>query len=222
MVIKQAEVPVEYEIITAKEQEIKYCRGCTRCFAAGACVLDPVDKFDAIKEKILKADLVVLGSPVYSTTITGQMKTFFDRLAYWTHLLKLAGKPGVSIVTASCNSVLDTSTYMKKIMQYLGLELICNIGCTIDIPRMLEDSSFVDDIIPSYVKVISDYINGNKVVKSNEFHEKYYQHLKNTYKIPQVIEHAEVRYWQETGYLNFQSYQKLLEHLQGKSYNISS
>lgn len=207
---------VEYEILTPRELQLKHCCGCKNCFSKGSCHLDKVDSFDKIKDKLINADMIIFGSPVYAGTVTSDMKLFIDRLSYWLHLLTLVGKPGISIVTASGNSYRETSSYLKRIMQILGMEVVGNIICTIDAPRMIDDPHFINESIPAYAELLNQYIEGHKEVKSTEFHEKYFQYLKNAYSIPYDIDHAELNYWKKSGYLNFDNYEQLLEFIRSQ------
>ena len=67
-------------------------RGCGSCFYCkrvgndqGICATQ--DDLTSILEKIRSADGLVLGSPIYYGTITGEMKSFLERLLfpYWTY-----------------------------------------------------------------------------------------------------------------------------------------
>jgi putative NADPH-quinone reductase len=65
------------ELINLYDHEIKHCIGCWSCYREGSCFHD--DDFEALFTKLRDADAVVLGSPVYIGTMSGLMKTFFDR-----------------------------------------------------------------------------------------------------------------------------------------------
>jgi multimeric flavodoxin WrbA len=67
------------EKIRLAEQDINYCTGCCSCInKPGRCVQK--DGMNAILERILEADVLVLASPVYFRSFNGQMKTFMDRV----------------------------------------------------------------------------------------------------------------------------------------------
>ena len=63
-------------------------QGCTSCFACklkggksyGRCAIQ--DDLTPVLEKIHDADAVVLGSPIYLGTATGEMRSFLERLIY--------------------------------------------------------------------------------------------------------------------------------------------
>src|SRR5512135_1393038 len=63
-------------------------KGCISCFACktiggksyGKCVVK--DDLKPIFRKIEKADAIILGSPIYYGTVTGEMKSFMERLLF--------------------------------------------------------------------------------------------------------------------------------------------
>ncbi|KKM11790.1 hypothetical protein SY88_06235 [Clostridiales bacterium PH28_bin88] len=66
------------ELIELSDYQIKSCRGCNRCLHQTTCSIGDDDNA-VLHQKLLQADGVILGSPVYFGNITGQMKTFIDR-----------------------------------------------------------------------------------------------------------------------------------------------
>lgn len=55
----------------------KNCRGCNACHKKGTCIL--TDDLTPIFDQVLAADILVLASPIYSMTVTAEMKSFIDR-----------------------------------------------------------------------------------------------------------------------------------------------
>ncbi len=68
----------ETEKISLREKEVNYCKACYACFQTGRCVQK--DDMEDIIHKVKTADVLVLASPTYFMTMSGQMKTFIDRL----------------------------------------------------------------------------------------------------------------------------------------------
>ncbi len=62
----------------------------------GTCVLK--DNLNEVREKMIKFDGLVIGSPTYNREITGQLKTFYDRLWYDIHNQTFAGKYAICII----------------------------------------------------------------------------------------------------------------------------
>ena len=66
------------ELLELRGKKINYCLGCNTCQKnGGTCVY--TDDVPLILEKMIKADIIVLASPIYFYSITGQMKTLIDR-----------------------------------------------------------------------------------------------------------------------------------------------
>lgn len=69
----------DHEIIRLNDLDYKGCQGCGLCRKEGAtgCVQD--DDMQALYEKIISADVIIIGSPIYYGYLTGQTKCFIDR-----------------------------------------------------------------------------------------------------------------------------------------------
>ena len=65
------------EIVSLREKNIAFCRGCFACQKLGKCVIK--DDANDIADKICAADVVVWATPIYYYEMTGQMKTMIDR-----------------------------------------------------------------------------------------------------------------------------------------------
>jgi len=76
------------ELILLRNLSYNHCRGCLACYETGECV--QCDDMKKIFNKLLKADLIVIGSPLYYGNVSGLMKSFIDRTipAYEKGLLK--------------------------------------------------------------------------------------------------------------------------------------
>ncbi len=70
----------DVELVTLRNKTIKPCTGCYTCWTKtpGECIFD--DDMAELRRTFRKADLVVLATPLYIFSATGQMKTFLDRL----------------------------------------------------------------------------------------------------------------------------------------------
>ena len=68
----------QVEKIRVQEKKISPCLACYGCRGTGVCVQK--DDMDAIYPHYKDADLVVLASPMYYWSLSGQLKCAFDRL----------------------------------------------------------------------------------------------------------------------------------------------
>jgi len=70
----------ETECINLVEHSVHHCLGCLCCWTKtpGKCVI--ADDMAAFLDKIIAADILILGTPLYIFSMTGLMKNFIDRL----------------------------------------------------------------------------------------------------------------------------------------------
>jgi len=83
------------EFIKLINYRIEPCRACWGCLSHSTCRIE--DDFSAVlTSRLLEADAVVLGSPVYFNNVSAQLKAFIDRT--WSLRGKLRNKIGGAIV----------------------------------------------------------------------------------------------------------------------------
>lgn len=66
------------KFVAVRDIDLKFCSGCMYCQSHGACVLK--DSMNSLYEDFQNADILVFASPVYYYSVSGQLKTFLDRL----------------------------------------------------------------------------------------------------------------------------------------------
>lgn len=107
------------EVVNLYAKKISGCRACDKCKATiDACNVK--DDMTAITRKIIKADCVIISSPVYMGQISGPMKTFLDRWCVFFDsdfkMRHLPGKQLVTIVTsgAPAKEYAPVAAYLNK------------------------------------------------------------------------------------------------------------
>ncbi len=90
-----AKAGVETEYVSLAGRAIGPCIGCERCRKEDYCTVH--DDWDAIADRMLEAEVVVLGSPTYYYDVNGQTKNFIDRTYSFYHRRQLAGRGGVAV-----------------------------------------------------------------------------------------------------------------------------
>ena len=128
----------EKDIIFLSNYNINICRGCNNCFFQGKCPLDSQDDMPIIKQKLQKADILIFASPVYIKSISSIMKVFLDRIAYWTHLMKLKGKIGVVVSTTSLSGIDEVTSYLFYLMSHFGITVVGTICYCFNFDKFLE------------------------------------------------------------------------------------
>jgi len=118
----------ETEIIAIKGSEVKPCKGCDACHKKGNC--PQKDSFNAIKEKIMRADGLVLASPNYIFHVSAQLKAFVDRCCGVVHCLGFEGKYGASVVTSGGGDEKPIADYMNHFLAITGAIPVGSVWAT--------------------------------------------------------------------------------------------
>lgn len=94
------------ELYSLAGKDIRPCDGCGACRTTGKCHIK--DDVQEIYPKLVEADGIIFGSPVYFHAMTGQAKCLFDRTLFLRYPeIQLAGKVGAAIVVAGRLGIID-------------------------------------------------------------------------------------------------------------------
>ena len=135
----------EVFVFDAANEETNPCRGCDQCGMDGACIFD-----DAIETKLmpqmLKADLIVLVTPLYYFGMSAQLKTVVDR--FYSRTTKLGGKKSMLMATAwnTADWTMESlKTHYETLVRYMSWQDVGQVlatGC--GTRAMVERSEFGD------------------------------------------------------------------------------
>ena len=109
--------------------------GCKGCFGGGKDADSPCaqkDDMDKIYPLYKEADIVVLASPLYYWSISGQLKAAFDRLfavAECDPDLRNPKKESVLLMAAEGNGYEETLYWYDRLMGHLGWKCLGKVLC---------------------------------------------------------------------------------------------
>lgn len=113
------------EIIQIGGKPMRGCVACRGCFKNkdNKCVLKN-DIFNAIMEKMIAADAIIIGTPTYFTDVTAEIKALIDRAGYVSiaNGRNLRGKIGAGVVAvrrAGSTHAFDTINHLFQITQMI-------------------------------------------------------------------------------------------------------
>ena len=95
---------IETEIVSIGTKPLQGCIACGKCRENGLCIFD--DIVNVCIKKMKEADGIIIGSPVYYSGISGQMKSFLDRFFYADPDLRF--KVGVAVTSLRRSGGVDT------------------------------------------------------------------------------------------------------------------
>ena len=130
------EAGAEVELVDLGEMKIEYCVACDYCHAKGPC--SRKDEFAPLRERMLAADGLVFGSPLYFDTVTAQLKTLIDRLPQVVHCQQFLGKYACSVATSGSGDYQMAIDYMNGVLMRLGCSIVGGVGGAVAIPGSLQ------------------------------------------------------------------------------------
>lgn len=104
------EAGAETELFRVCDKVIAGCDGCHACMQTGTCKIQ--DDMQPLYGKMLEADAVLFGSPVYFHGVTAQAKTVMDRTFCFLFEHNLKGKIGGSVLALRRVGASQTRTHL--------------------------------------------------------------------------------------------------------------
>lgn len=203
---------IEHELLTAGHVQINPCRGCWSCMKIGKCPQDKLDDMASLKQKMADADFIIWGSPVYVAHVSGQMKTFIDRIASWCNLTNLAGKAGMTVVATGGGSLEETQNYLRTMLHISGVKVVANLATNGTFPKTLIDPEKAKKEAWKIAEEVYPYVTGEKQVETDEHLERYFQVSKHMVTASAKWLPAHYKYWRENGILELNSFAEFLEN----------
>ena len=103
---------IETEIVSIGTKAVQGCIACNRCMELGRCVFRD-ELYDKVREKLERADGIVIGSPVYYAGPNGSLCALLDRLFYSASSL-LQYKPAASVAVCRRGGASATFDRLNK------------------------------------------------------------------------------------------------------------
>ena len=203
--LKEFEGDNTFDEIVLPNDFNKICGGCANCILKGEDKCPHFKEINPLIKKIEKADLIIIGTPVFVGSCTGALKNLLDHLAYMWLVHRpnenMFNKVGLIVTSAGGSGVKATIKLIKSNMFYLGIPKIYNYGVT----TMKMGGNYVDykdkDKIIKQVKKKSLSIKKSINKKKVGFKTKFFF---NIFKMTQVNgwNKTDSDYWKKMGWLD--------------------
>lgn len=135
------------EVVDVCHADIHPCMGCVACGYEGPCVQK--DDVEAIKAKLLAADMVVFATPLYYYGMSAQLKTMVDRFCAFNSSLNRRHLKS-ALLTVAWNAddwTFDAlEAHYKTLVRYINLDdqgMVLGYGC--GTPDMTRRSGYPDE-----------------------------------------------------------------------------
>jgi len=200
------DISFEFEIVTPDKIELNDCRGCLSCFETGNCPLDYSngDCGLSLKSKLKQADFIIVNSPVYAHSVSGDVKRIIDRLSYWLHTFELLGKQGIVLTTTFSSGAEAVSDYLKKIMLHYGMF----VPYTQNFYGFTSNNE-IELMLDSVTTYLHKFMKGEISLAATPDQESFFQQLRHLYLFSDESNY-EKQVWKKRGYLKAENFNDLL------------
>ncbi len=118
---------IETEMVQLSGKVIEPCKACWACGGKKNCV-HKKDLFQEIYEKMIQADGILLGSPVYTANISANMQAFLERASVVADMNRsenlLRHKVGAAVTAARRGGALNTLDAMNHFFMLQNMFLV--------------------------------------------------------------------------------------------------
>lgn len=112
---------IKTEILYLGKEAIPGCISCASCFETGKCIRN--DKVNELIEDLDNIDGIIIGSPVYFSSATGQLTSFLDRL-FFIAGSRMATKLGASVVSCRRGGASATFDQLNKYFSISNMPIV--------------------------------------------------------------------------------------------------
>ena len=116
------------ETIVVDWKKVGPCLACDACHVKGRC--PQKDDFEAIKEKIMAADALIMATPNYIDQVSAQLKAFIDRCCGVVHCMGFEGRYGAAVVTSGGGNEKPIAEAMNYFLIRTGIRPVGEVWAT--------------------------------------------------------------------------------------------
>jgi multimeric flavodoxin WrbA/putative sterol carrier protein len=201
-----AEEGFDLEVIHLADLDIRYCTGCGFCMEKGNCWID--DDHRRAAEKLLAARGVILASPVYFFSVTGQMKTFFDRSLALGHKPQPSWKPGLAVCVSAGLGETEVAAYLTFLLRTFGAFPVGALTAMAVQPGGFWGKEAIEARAADLARDLARAIKEDRRYPATDRDLRYYQFMGNLVQSQKdtVMKH-DFKHWEEHGfYRGFEAY----------------
>lgn len=160
--------------------DIKPCCHCLSCLESFRCKIN--DEMQVLIDKMVRADAIIMGTPVYFLNVSSQAKTVIDRTYCLRNGQKLSGKLGAAVIVASSMGRISA---WQMISGYFWLQNMLTIDAVMGKAR--DKGEIINDLFAMACAkelgvILTDILKNNR---SAVCHKKgpLYQHVRSKYEL---------------------------------------
>lgn len=202
----------DIENLLLNEKNIEPCNSCVICCVPGGrCPLQDMagDSIDFIINKMMVADVIIFGVPVYCMEIPGKTKTFFDRIAQYIHLPMFIAKPCISVTTFNLSDEI-AKLYMSTALKMLGTQYIDNLSANVLGDAFgnffIDNKDEFDACLNTTLSTLKRVVAKEITIKPSEHDKEIFEKVKQRWINNKRYTKMAYNFWKEHGLLDAEYY----------------
>lgn len=183
-----------------------YCIGCYKCFFENENACPHAEKVQTIVNSMEISDVIIIDSPTYSLEMTGQLKTFFDHIAYmWLpHRPRqsMFTKVGIAISTTAGAGAGKVAKSIARQMFYIGIPKVFKYGRCVNAQSWEKVSDKIKESIAKDTLKLSAKVNKKAGKARPGFKLKFMFYMMKMMQKSNNWNLTDKNYWNEKGWLD--------------------
>ncbi len=196
---------VEFEYLFLKDYNLGFCKGCMSCVKKGEQSCYNFGIVSEIRDRMLEADGVVLGSPVFNSQVSGLMKNFIDHFIYVVHRPPFYEKHALILVTTQYSGLEDTMSYLNETARKWAYNVVGKFG--VQSSMYEHNKNYHSQKEPELKAVAKKFVYHleNQIIIQPTFNEIVYFRIWQKYmelsRDMKVLSKIDYEYWRDQGLL---------------------
>ncbi len=183
--------------------DIKFCTGCSNCILKGEKKCPHNDKISIIAKDIEEADILIINSPTYVMEMTGQLKNFFDHMAYRYIVHRphksMEKKIAILISTAAGGGSKRVTKSLKNQMLWWGLGKSYTMSFSVYATDWKGVKPEIKDKINNKSAKIANKVLKSRKIKRGIKGQFYFNLMKKLQK--KMNNPIDIEHWKENGWI---------------------
>ena len=190
-----------FEHLSLKELKLPFCLGCFNCILRDEKLCPHRAIMEPVLNKMLEADALIVGAPIYILHVNAETKNFFDHLAYVFHRPRFFGRQALVITTTAAAGARTGTRFLRKTLYQLGY------NHARELPIQCWDAVFqpkAKDLarIARVSRSFAEEVESGRPRKPTWFHIFYHSAFRAAARAGARERSADYLYWKEQGIID--------------------
>jgi len=191
----------EFEEIHIRDLRLPFCRGCFSCILRDEELCPHHAVMGSLVEKMMQADALIVGAPIYILQINAETKNLFEHLAYAFHRPRFIGKQAFVITTTAAAAAKKGTCFLKETLYQIGY------NHAYELPIACWDAEYKpkDKDLKSIAKLASRFaadVESGRIYTPSWYHIIYHTAFRAAAWAGTKERSADHLYWKEQGLLD--------------------